>query len=101
MKCEDAIVRYLSPLAVAVLLAISPISVANGQVRCPKVLMFDGLDITKHFDAEDAKYWAAVGIDGFFVAKVPNDWTKSVGNDENSDIYRRVRSFQEIYASQG
>ncbi len=63
--------------------------------------MFGGVDVTKRFDQEDARYWANVGIDGFFVLRAVTDWTKSVGNDESSEVYGRLRRFQQIYASQG
>jgi hypothetical protein len=71
------------------------------QARCPKVLMFDGIRVLKRFGIQDARYWANIGIDGFLISEVVNDWTKSVGSDETSDIYQRMRSFQQIYASQG
>jgi hypothetical protein len=68
---------------------------------CPKVLMFDGVNVAQRFDLQDAKYWASVGIDGFFVGRIINDWTKSAGSNENSDVYRKLQSFQQLYASQG
>lgn len=73
----------------------------SALAQCPKVLMFDGVNVTQRFDIQDAKYWENIGIDGFFLNRVLNDWTKSVGSDENSDVYRKLRSFQQIYASQG
>lgn len=84
----------------ALIAAVSLLLPAVGAA-CPKVLMFDGVNVTERFDLQDARYWAHIGIDGFFVGRVLNDWTKSVGENEHSDVYRRLRSFQEIYASQG
>lgn len=70
--------------------------------RCPKVLMFDGVHFQVHNDEASARYWGEeVGVDGFLLNHVMPDWDDSVGAEEDSDLHRRLRRFQELYARQG
>ena len=69
---------------------------------CPKVLMFDGLDVLTELDEAKAKYWGqVVGVDGFFINHVMAGWTDSVGDDEGGETYRRVRKFHDLYSKFG
>lgn len=72
------------------------------SVTCPKVLMFDGVHIDKHNNEAAVKYWGQkIGVDGFFVNGVVPDWDRTVGDDENSQSYQRVKQFQDLYAKYG
>lgn len=69
---------------------------------CPKILMFDGLEINTQNNNSMAKYWGQkIGVDGFFVNNVMSSWDDSVGDDENSPLYQRVKRFQELYSKYG
>jgi hypothetical protein len=69
---------------------------------CPKVLMFDGLDIRTENNEAKAQYWGqTIGVEGFFVGNVMASWADSVGDDENSQIYPKVKLFQEVYSRFG
>jgi len=72
------------------------------SVTCPKVLMFDGVSIDKHNNDTAAKYWGQkIGVDGFFVNGIVPDWGRTVGDDEKSPDYQRVKQFQDLYAKYG
>jgi len=69
---------------------------------CPKVLMFDGLEIHKQNNEAMAQYWGQrIGIDGFFANNVMSDWDTSVGHDENSAVYQDLKQFQQLYSRYG
>ena len=69
---------------------------------CPKVLMFDGLDILTQNNEQMAQYWGQrIGVDGFFVNNVMSSGDDSVGDDENSPIYQSVKRFQEVDSKYG
>jgi hypothetical protein len=68
---------------------------------CPKVLFFDGFEPNHEINEQEARYWESAGAQGFFVNRVFTDWLTSVGDDESSPIYQRMRQFQTIYASHG
>jgi hypothetical protein len=69
---------------------------------CPKLLMFGGLDIQTHLNETQARYWGQeIGIQGFFVNNVMAHWKASVGDDEKSPGYQRLKQFQELYSKYG
>src|SRR5262245_41483359 len=93
MYCLVTIVGLLAPVRV---LSEAP------PVTCPKVLMFDGVHIDKHNNDTAAKYWGQkIGIDGFFVNEIAAHWEATVGDDEKSPGYQRVKQFQDLYAQYG
>ena len=70
--------------------------------NCPKILMFDGLEINTQNNATMAQYWGQkIGVEGFFVGNVMGSWDDSVGDDENSPTYQSVKRFQELYSRYG
>lgn len=72
------------------------------SIPCPKILMFDGVSIDKHTNDSAAQYWGQkIGLDGFFVNHVVSDWGHTVGDDETSLDYQRVKQFQDLYAKYG
>lgn len=69
---------------------------------CPKVLMFDGLEIQTQNNEPMARYWGqTIGVQGFFVNNVMGSWETSVGDDENSQLYQSARRFQVLYSKYG
>ena len=69
---------------------------------CPKLLMFDGLDISKYQDETQARYWGQeIGIQGFFINNVMPGWETSKGDDEKSAGYQAMKQFQELYSKYG
>jgi hypothetical protein len=70
---------------------------------CPKLLMFDGLGYRPaDYSEADAKYWGRViGVQGFFLNYVMGGWGNSVGDDESSPLYQRLKVFQETFSKYG
>jgi hypothetical protein len=88
----------LGLLIAAALLAESYAAAAS----CPKILMFDGLDIRTENNAAGARYWGyTVGVQGFFVNYIFYSWEDSVGDNENSPLYQSVKAFQMLYSRHG
>lgn len=76
-----------------------PLAAAAG---CPKLLMFDGLDLRTQDNAQQAAYWGRdVGVQGFFVNGVMANWQVDVGTDPDSALWREVTRFQQAYAKDG
>jgi len=72
------------------------------RAECPKLLMFDGVNIRTQTNVEQARYWGqSVGVEGFFVNNVMADWQRDVGIDSASPEWRQLRQFQAIYAKYG
>ncbi|WHZ20049.1 MAG: hypothetical protein OJF55_002198 [Rhodanobacteraceae bacterium] len=70
--------------------------------QCPKVLMFDGVDILTQTNGEQARYWGqTVGVQGFFLNNVMPGWQQDVGTDPSSSAWQRARQFQNLYAGYG
>lgn len=69
---------------------------------CPKLLMFDGVDYRSQTNAEQAAYWGqTVGMQGFFLKNVMDDWKDDVGTDPKSPLWQNVAKFQSTYAPAG
>src|SRR5712692_10071402 len=102
----DGLKRQVSPwarrLCLLAVLVWNPLLPEARPSVCPKILMFDGLDVLTELDEAKAKYWGqVVGVDGFFLNHVMADWTDSVGDDEGGETFRRVRKFQELHSKFG
>jgi len=70
---------------------------------CPKLLMFDGLQVSTQTNEEMAKYWGdTIAVDGFFLNDVMAGWEAIVGDDEkNVRHYQALMQFQELYSKHG
>lgn len=69
---------------------------------CPKLLMFDGVDIRTQNNAQQAHYWGrTVGVQGFFVNNVMADWQQDVGDSPTSPGWQQAKLFQATYAKYG
>jgi hypothetical protein len=89
-------------VAIVGLLVPAPVLPEAPSLTCPKVLMFDGVRIDKYNNDTAARYWGQkIGVDGFLVNEVVPDWDRSVGDDEKSPNYQRVKQFQDLYAQYG
>lgn len=88
-------------LATVLVLLIGPWHVA-AAAPCPKLLMFDGVDIRTQNDAQQAAYWGqTVGVQGFFLKFVMDHWQEDVGTDPDSKLWQDVARFQSIYSKYG
>lgn len=75
---------------------------AAAAASCPKLLMFDGLDLRTQNNAQQAAYWGKdVGVQGFFVNGVMANWQVDVGTNPDSPLWREVTRFQQLYAQDG
>lgn len=98
---------YRSVGAIGILLAVAIIGLHPAFAKppseaCPKLLMFDGLDIRVQNDEKMAKYWGqTIGVDGFILNFVMGSWTDSVGHDETSQLYQGLKRFQVTYSTYG
>ena len=91
-------VRFFAPCIASLLLAGSPAAGAS----CPKILMFDGLDIRAENNEMAARFWGeTVGVQGFFVNYIFYSWEDSVGDDEKGQLYQSVKTFQALYSRHG
>ncbi|MGD8690127.1 MAG: hypothetical protein PVI37_09340, partial [Gammaproteobacteria bacterium] len=69
---------------------------------CPKLLMFDGVNIRTQTTPEQARYWGrTVGIQGFFVNRLMGDWRNDVGRDSFNPLWVLAKRFQTLYGRQG
>lgn len=64
---------------------------------CPKLIMFDGIDIRTEASAKLASYWGAVGVNDFFVANVTMNWQQDVGCDPRQ-YQKAIHKFRESCA---
>jgi hypothetical protein len=93
--------RIASLVALQITAVLLGYSAAAGP-SCPKILMFDGLDIRTENNEEMAHYWGeTVGVQGFFINYVFYSWEDSVADDEKGQRYQSVKKFQAIYSRQG
>lgn len=70
--------------------------------HCPKLLMFDGVDIRTQNNTQQAAYWGrTVGVQGFFLNNVMAHWKVDVGTDPDSELWQEVSQFQSIYSQYG
>lgn len=89
------------PLLAAAALACVPWPLAAGAA-CPKVLMFDGIDMRTAATAAQADYWGrTIGIQGVFLNNVMASWPVDVGTDPDSPLWQQAEQFQSAYARAG
>ena len=70
--------------------------------QCPKVLMFDGINVKTEAGLQQAAYWGqTVGVQGVFVNNVMAYWQADVGTDPGSKLWQQARLFQSNYAKYG
>ncbi len=70
--------------------------------QCPKVLMFDGIDVKTQASPQQAAYWGqTVGVQGVFVNNLMAYWQADVGTDPGSKLWQQARRFQSNYAKYG
>jgi len=75
---------------------------ADAVAACPKVLMFDGVNILTQNNADQARYWGeSVGVQGFFLNNLMADWQQDVGASPASSAWQQARQFQDTYAKHG
>lgn len=87
-------------LAMALMFSAQPSAHAGGT--CPKLLMFDGVDIRTQTTPAFADYWGhTVGVEGFFLNDVMGMWQTDVGTDSNSAVWKQAVQFQRLYAAAG
>jgi len=64
--------------------------------------MFDGVNIRKQTNEEQARYWGRkIGLQGFFVNRLMGQWQNDVGADASSPLWDLARRFQTLYAREG
>lgn len=74
----------------------------SAAAQCPKVLMFDGINVKTEAGTQQASYWGrAVGVQGVFVSNVMGYWQADVGTDPDSKLWQQARLFQSNYAKYG
>jgi hypothetical protein len=94
--------RHAPAALLACALALAGAWPAAASAACPKLLMFDGLDVRTQDNAQQAAYWGHdVGVQGFFVNSVMANWQVDVGTDPDSALWRKVTRFQQLYAADG
>jgi hypothetical protein len=96
----------LSPLlrVLAACLAVTFILSAKMVVArtCPKLLMFDGVNIRTELNPAQARYWGkTVGIQGFFLNNIMADWQQDVGDSPYDGVWKQAREFQKLYSEYG
>lgn len=70
--------------------------------QCPKLLMFDGINVKTQAGPQQAAYWGrTVGVQGVFVNNVMGYWQADVGTDPGSTLWQQARLFQSNYAKYG
>lgn len=70
--------------------------------QCPKLLMFDGINVKTQAGAEQAAYWGrTIGVQGVFVNNVMAYWQADVGTDPDSRLWQQAKLFQSNYAKYG
>lgn len=70
--------------------------------QCPKLLMFDGINVKTQAGPEQAAYWGrTIGVQGVFINNVMAYWQADVGTDPDSRLWQQARRFQANYARQG
>ena len=80
----------------------TPTQATGAPDSCPRVLMFDGVDISTQNGPEHAAYWGRlVGIDGFFLNHMMSMWQTDVGTDPESPMWKQSAAFQRLYAANG
>ncbi|HEX5488259.1 MAG TPA: hypothetical protein VFX04_03815 [Rhodanobacteraceae bacterium] len=90
----------LARMALCVLLAGAWYPAFGAQ--CPKLLMFDGVDLRTQTNAGQAAYWGeTVGVQGFFLNNVMAHWRVDVGTDPDSKLWQKASRFQSIYSKDG
>src|SRR5579885_1687596 len=66
---------------------------------CPKLLMTPGLNLWKQTSPEQAAYWGRnIGVQGFLVYYIAEDWQTDVGTNQNSTRWQAARQFQDTYS---
>lgn len=74
----------------------------GAAAQCPKVLMFDGINVKTEAGTQQAAYWGrTVGVQGVFVGNVMGYWQADVGTDPDSKLWQQARLFQSNYAKYG
>lgn len=74
----------------------------SALAACPKVLMFDGVNILTQNNAEQARYWGhTVGVQGFFLNNLMAYWQQDVGDSSAGSVWRQAKQFQDAYAVAG
>lgn len=74
----------------------------SAAAQCPKVLMFDGINVKTEAGTQQAAYWGrTVGVQGVFVSNVMGYWQADVGTDPGSKLWQQARLFQSDYAQYG
>lgn len=90
--------RKTESTVLVVILAIA----APAAWACPKILMFDGVDIKTQTKVVSAEYWAnIVGVQGVFLNHVMSTWQKNVGASSDGQIWVLAKRFQTIYSRFG
>lgn len=85
-------------LAVALAALVPP---AFGAT-CPKLLMFDGINLKTDNTTQQAAYWGTtVGVQGVFINNVMAYWTADVGTNPGSALWQQAKQFQAEYARYG
>lgn len=93
-------VERVFPLVLFLLFPVQAFSLPASS--CPKILMFDGFDIQTQLDEAHAHYWGEeIGVNGFFLNNVLASWENSVGEDDKSPFYQKVKQFQDLYSKHG
>ena len=70
--------------------------------QCPKLLMFDGINVKTQADPQQAAYWGqTVGVQGVFVNNLMGYWQVDVGSDPGSKLWQQAKLFQSNYAKYG
>jgi hypothetical protein len=92
----------IEAVTVVVLLLAPTITAVAADKTCPKLLMFDGVNIATQTTSEQARYWAhRVGVQGFFLNYVMESWQNDVGTDSSSAIWQLAKRFQNLYSVEG
>ena len=92
----------LKAAGLAALLALAAGPWQPALAAGPKLLMFDGVDFRSQTNAQQAAYWGqTVGVQGFFLKNVMDDWKEDVRTDPKSPLWQNVARFQSTYAAAG
>ena len=83
-------------------LMLGTLATVSAWAACPKLLMEGGVLMRKQTTPEQAAYWGkTIGVQGFMMNDIMNDWNMDVGTDANSNSWKLVRQFQYLYAQSG
>ncbi len=75
---------------------------SGSAAQCPKLLMFDGINVKTQAGPQQAAYWGqTVGVQGVFVNNVMGYWQADVGTDPGSKLWQQAKLFQSNYAKYG